>query len=534
LKEARGYLYVGTLSGMCRYSFSNRQFEGLNSAKYWIRSIEEGDDGKLWVSTNEGVFSFNPDEKSFRMFDKNDGLKNTTFRLGSSFKTPDNTIYFVFRNGFTHFSPNELVGNTLVPPVYITEIEKTDRKGNTTKEIFNKKQIELNYNDYRLSVNFAALNYNRGDKNRYLYRMEGVEDQWSEGKLDVPIVYTNLQAQRYKLEVRAANNDGLWNDEGNFIEIIQHPPFWKTWWFRLLALVLIGACIFSIFVWYTNKIRKHNEELKVYNKILSEEVAMRKSTELELQKYNNELKRSNEDLEQFAYIASHDLKEPLRVIGNFSGLLARRYSQKLDSDAMEYIDFIQDSVSRMSKLIHSLLTFSTVGRKDVVYANIDLKTLLEVKILDLSEIIKDKNATVQIGNLPEIIGERTQIGIVFFNLINNAIKFNTQAEPLAIIKEEETDEAFWKFSVTDNGIGIEPQYKDKIFGIFKRLHGKREYEGTGIGLSVCQKIILRHQGSIWFESTPGKGTTFYFTIKKELSTTSNITEKEEVQLLEYS
>jgi len=531
LKEAREYLYIGTLSGMCRYNFSSRQFEGLNGAKYWIRSIEEGDDGNLWVSTNEGIFGFNPDEKSFRTFDKNDGLKNTTFRLGSSFKTPDNTIYFVSRNGFTRFSPNELASNTLAPPVYITEIEKTDRKGNTTKEIFNKKQIELNYKDYRLSVNFAALNYNRGDKNRYIYRLEGVEDQWSEGKLGVPIVYTNLQPQKYKLEVRAANNDGIWNNEGNFIEIVQHPPYWKTWWFRLLALVFIATCIFSIFVWYTNKIRKHNEELKAYNKILNEEVAIRKKTELQLQNYNDELKRSNKDLEQFAYIASHDLREPLRVIGNFSGLLARRYSKNLDSDAMEYIDFIEGSVKRMSDLIHSLLTFSIVGRKNSVYQSIDLQALIKAKLFDLSQIIKEKNVTVRVENLPEIIGEREQIGMVFSNLIHNAIKFNTQATPLVIVKEVAGDEAFWTFSVKDNGIGIEPEYQDKIFGIFKRL--QRKYEGTGIGLSICQKIILRHQGEIWFESTPGKGTTFYFTIKKGLSNTADDAENEEVQLLEY-
>ena len=420
--------------------------------------------------------------------------------------------------------------NTTPPPVYITEVKKTDRDGNTIKENFNKQQIELSYEDYRLSVNFAALNYNRGDKNRYLYRLTGVEDQWSEGKLGVPIVYTNLEAQKYKLEVRAANNDGIWNETESFIEIIQHPPYWKTWWFRLIALVCIGTCIFSFFVWYTNKIRKHNAQLKAYNKTLNEEVAMRKSTELQLKKFNEELKRSNKDLEQFAYIASHDLKEPLRVIGNFSGLLARRYSKKLDSNAMEYIDFIEDSVHRMSELIHSLLTFSTVGRKDIVYQSIDLKVLVETKIFDLSQIIKEKNVVIKIGDLPQIIGEKEQISMVFFNLISNAIRFNTQAQPLVIIQEEISDnEALWQFSVTDNGIGIEPQYHDKIFGIFKRLHGKREYEGTGIGLSICQKIILRHQGNIWLESTPGKGTTFHFTIKKGLSNASDKVEEERLE-----
>lgn len=518
LKEFDGYLYIGTTSGLCRYNFSTNKFEAFNSLihKYWIHSIQEGVNNDIWVSGTEGILRFDTQQESFRFFDKKDGLKNTSYRHGAGFRDDDNNIYFAHSTGFTYFSPETLASNETPPPVYITEIETMNRNGTKITESIYKDQIELSHNDYRLSVNFAALNYNRADKNQYIYRLTGFEEQWHEATFGVPIVYTNLKPQKYSLEVRAANNDGVWNEKGDTITIIQHPPYWETWWFRLLAIVLTGMTILLIFRWYTNNIRKRNEALQVYNKTLNDEIAHRKKVEQQLNDYNNELKRSNKDLEQFAYVSSHDLKEPLRVIGNFSGLLKRRYANKLDDDAQEYIGFIEDGIRRMFNVIESLLTYSTVGQKDSVYDTVNLNKLLKGKLSDLSQFIKDNNAIVRIGELSEIVGQEEQIGMVFYNLIHNAIKFNAQEEVLVLVQQEEGDEDYWKFSVKDNGIGIEPVYQEKIFDIFKRLHGKKDYEGTGIGLAVCQKIILRHEGRIWLESAVGKGTTFYFTVKKQL------------------
>lgn len=253
---------------------------------------------------------------------------------------------------------------------------------------------------------------------------------------------------------------------------------------------------------------------------ISDTVAKEKQLTENAQKlgeYNEELKRSNQDLEQFAYIASHDLNEPLRMIGNFSGLLSKRYKQHLDEDANQYINFIDDGVSRMSKLINSLLTYSRVGRKEMTYQDINLNDVLKVKLLDLSQLIKERKVIVEKDDLPDIFGEKEQIGMVFYNLINNGIKFNKKDQPKIIIKHHhQSQENHWKFSITDNGIGINLEYRQRIFEIFKRLHNKREFAGTGIGLSVCQKIIFRHSGQIWIESTLGEGTTFYFTISKLL------------------
>lgn len=511
LKEVDNYLFIGTEAGICAYNFLTNEFESSNTTNYnyLIKSIEEGLNNDIWVSTGEGIFNYNYKNKSYRVFNKKDGLNNTAYRHGSSFKDINHNIYFVYTNGFNYFSPATFLSNETPPPVYISDIEITSRKGRRQVNGIYENEIELNYDDYRLSINYAALNYNRADKNKFKHRLVGFETQWNDIKFGSPIIYTSLKTNEYRLEVKAANNDGVWNNGGHTITIIKHPPYWETWWFRLLAVLLVLASIFLFFWWYTANIKNRNEQLKV-------EIANRKKVEQKLQDYNAELKQSNKYLEQFAYITSHDLKEPLRVILSFSDLLSKKYGNKLDEKGTIFINIIDDSVRRMGSLIDSLLTYSIVGQKDSVYETVDLDKLLKDKISDLSQLIKEKNATVKIETLPEIVGEKEQIGMVFYNLINNAIKFNKQKKPTVLIKEEVSNIDYWKFSIKDNGIGIEPKYKEQIFGIFKRLHNKSDYVGTGIGLSLCQKIIQQHKGEIWFQSSPGEGTTFFFTIKKNL------------------
>lgn len=231
---------------------------------------------------------------------------------------------------------------------------------------------------------------------------------------------------------------------------------------------------------------------------------------------NNELLRSNKDLEQFAYVASHDLKEPLRMISSFVQILERKYSAKIDDKGREYIHFTIEGVQRMSDLISSLLQYSRVGRKEAKVRDTKINNIIEGKLIDLQQLIKDKNATVNIQNIPlTLICEPVQLGLVFYNLINNGLKFNKSPNPtITINAEEEPNRVI--FSVADNGIGIENKFREKVFEIFKRLHTRDKYDGTGIGLALCRKIIYRHNGDIWFDSEKDKGTTFYFSISKQL------------------
>jgi light-regulated signal transduction histidine kinase (bacteriophytochrome) len=224
-----------------------------------------------------------------------------------------------------------------------------------------------------------------------------------------------------------------------------------------------------------------------------------------------ELRRSNEELEQFAYVSSHDLQEPLRMISSYLQLLQRRYQGQIDQKADKYIYFAVDGAARMQNLINDLLEFSRVATRAEEPMPTDSELVLNQTSSNLDLYIKQNKATVTHDLLPEVIADSSQLGQVFQNLIANGIKFHGEEAPKIHISAE-IKEKEWVFSVQDNGIGIDPQYSEKIFEVFKRLHTKEEYPGTGIGLAICKKIIERHGGRIWVESELGKGSTFYFTL----------------------
>ena len=246
--------------------------------------------------------------------------------------------------------------------------------------------------------------------------------------------------------------------------------------------------------------------------LVATDLTSRKEAEEALARQMEALARSNAELQQFAYVASHDLQEPLRKITGFCQLLARRYQGQLDERADEYIAFVVDGTARMQQLINDLLTYSQVGRGDKDVAQVDCNVIVEQVRLDLAAAIDESGAEVVVaGELPTVTGRPTQLAQLFVNLVANAVKFHGAAPPRVVISAERRG-AEWRFAVSDNGIGIEPQYADRIFGVFQRLHTRAEYPGTGIGLAVCKKIVEVQGGRIWFESEPGVGTTFYWTM----------------------
>lgn len=231
-------------------------------------------------------------------------------------------------------------------------------------------------------------------------------------------------------------------------------------------------------------------------------------------RYVEELERSNKELEQFAYIASHDLQEPLRMVGSYVQLIEQRYKGRLDDDADEFIKYAVDGANRMKQLIIDLLNYSKINRQ-MPEAEVNLNTLVQDVLVNLKSRIVESHSVITIDNLPVIFADKTQMMQVFQNLIANAIKFQPKENIPEIKISAERRPEEWLFSVKDNGIGIDKKYHDKVFVIFKQLHSKSMFHGTGIGLAVVKKIVERHGGSIWFESELGKGTTFYFTLKNK-------------------
>ncbi len=240
-----------------------------------------------------------------------------------------------------------------------------------------------------------------------------------------------------------------------------------------------------------------------------------KRNQAELAARTEELFRSNRDLEQFAYIASHDLQEPLRMVASYTQLLARRYQGKLDADADEFIHYAVDGAERMQQLINDLLTFSRIGTQGSQHKPVDIQLILNRALFNLKSTLEDSQAQVTHGPLSEVPGDTTQLVQLFQNLIGNAVKFRSKEPPRIHIEAQEKEHE-WLFSVQDNGIGIAPEYAQQVFSIFQRLHSRQEYPGTGIGLALCKKIVERHHGKIWVEPAPnGSGSLFQFTLIKE-------------------
>jgi PAS domain S-box-containing protein len=243
------------------------------------------------------------------------------------------------------------------------------------------------------------------------------------------------------------------------------------------------------------------------------DITERRRAEEALARQAEALARSNVELERFAYVASHDLQEPMRTVRSFAQLLQRRCGDQITGDAAEYLRFITDGVQRMQTLINDLLTYSRVSSQGGAFGPADSNQIVKMVLESLQASIGSARAEVTADPLPTVFGDATQLGQVFQNLIVNAIKFHGQAPPRIHVSAKEAP-GEWVFSVRDNGIGIAPEYFERIFVIFQRLHTIEEYGGTGIGLAICKKIVERHGGRIWVESTVGEGSRFYFSIPK--------------------
>jgi PAS domain S-box-containing protein len=256
---------------------------------------------------------------------------------------------------------------------------------------------------------------------------------------------------------------------------------------------------------------------------LEQEIVERLEIEKQLREITVELERSNHELSQFAYIASHDLQEPLRAIINFAEKISTNYRGRLDAKADMYIEFVVDGANRMQNLVRDLLAYSRVGRKDLTWQPVDLNNLLIKVCHDLQIAIKETAADINIATLPLIYGDRSQLGLLWQNLLSNSLKYHSdrpvKIEILLINEDLPPDpelllESYVLLAIKDNGIGIDSQYNERIFGIFQRLHSSEEYPGTGLGLAICQKIVERHHGKIWLESVLGEGSTFYLVLPK--------------------
>lgn len=315
-----------------------------------------------------------------------------------------------------------------------------------------------------------------------------------------------MQDFKSQIEAMTANEQALLRQREEQLIAVQRASWFSTAFLGFFSVVLL--------VWVFNITRQALAEEQKRVAVLEEEVAERKRVEQNLLRTSQKLASSNTDLQQFAYVASHDLQEPLRAVAGFLTLIVSKHKDNLDPETEGWINHAVEGAQRMRSLINDLLSYARVESQGKTLNNVDVNLALQRARQDLVVLLEETGAELIVDDLPQVVGDEGQLAQLFQNLIGNALKFRGEARPRIVVKVE-ARQGEWLFSIQDNGIGFDPEHAKRIFVIFQRLHGRDEYKGTGIGLALCKKIIERHGGRIWAESQPGAGATFFFTLPIE-------------------
>lgn len=498
-------LYLTSPSELISYDLDSERFSKLNVGnKKTLLYLHKGKDGIIWANSKDEIIYCDPSNDDY--FTLRQPFSNIRERSISS--DENSNLWFSEEGGITKLHNSILSEVSQSPKVIIPQATIFDSKGQRSESLHQSRELVLSHDTYRVELSFASNNFIDSEYNMFAYRLNGFEDEWVYTNHVKPIVYTNLENGKYNFQMKTANDAGNWSESIEAINLHVKAAVWQTSWFKILAALMIVGLVYLLFVIYNYRVVSANESLK-------EEIDKRIETENKLKLVNEQLTESNKELERFAFLASHDLKEPLRTIGAYSGLLKQKYTSKIDEKGRDYFSHIEEGVKRMYRLIDSLLNYSSNKEADLEIVEIDLNELISDVLKDLDEIIKNQNVIVELQPLVKIYGDEAQLGMLFSNLIKNGIKFNESASKLIHVSLEKLTESYVTIAVKDNGIGISKSNYDEIFTIFKRLNNKSKYEGSGIGLALCRKIVERHNGKLTLNSKVNDGTSFYVTLPVE-------------------
>jgi signal transduction histidine kinase/ligand-binding sensor domain-containing protein len=469
--------------------------DGLASNFLW--QVLADSRGDIWLFGNQGLDRFSGDYLAH--YGRGAGLIELEGSATAAFEDDESNLWFGTGSGVVRYTPGLDVRPAMAPPVYI---EEATRNGEPFAADSSKSLPRFLRGDVRFT--FSAPSFRDESTIRFRYRLVGASDSWSAPTSERSVTYARLRPGRYRFEVMAMNG-AVESTSGAAVDFDVLPRFWQTWWFALTGLLVLLGAAAVVPLLRARGLEKERRRL--------EGLVARHTRELADK--NARLEQSNRDLEHFAYVASHDLQEPLRKIQAFSDRVTKGYADRLDDQGRDYLGRMGSAAARMQRLIDDLLSLSRVTTKKNPIEPIELRELAQEVLGDLEFRIQSTHGRVELGELPLLHGDPVQIRQVFQNLIGNALKFHRPGEPPVVrvtAVQSASDPSFVEIHFEDNGIGFETKDAERVFLPFQRLHGRVQYEGTGIGLTIVQKIAERHGGTIRAESAPGKGSTFVLTL----------------------
>lgn len=548
IEDHQGTIWIGAKGNLNRFNETSSTFKRYTKSdglpNNVIMGIIEDNDGNLWISTNRGLSKFNIKEEEFRNYDVNDGLQSNEFLVGAYCKGSSGKLYFGGINGLNAFFPRKIKDNPYKPQIVITGFQVYNEEVSLDTVISEKDMLNLTYKDKVISFEFVALNFIYPEKNSYAYKMENLDDEWIYAGNRRFANYTNMQPGKYEFKVIGSNSDGVWNKEGTSISIIISPPFWKTWWFYGLEILLVGVAIVSFIKLRERKLIMAKQKLEETVKERTIEISQQKEeilTQAEQLEYaNKELAHANEEIkksaklkEMFLANTSHEIRTPLNIILGYTNLLL---NSDLKKRQQAYLKNIWTSGNNLLVIINDILDFSKIEAGKLTIENIEFEFREIIKSIRNSLKVKAKEVGINFNckvadDIPKyVFGDPVRLNQILINLGGNAIKFtekNGRVEIKIKLLQKKADEARIKFDVSDTGIGMTKEQADKVFESFTQASSDttRKFGGTGLGLSIVKRLVELQGGKILIDSTLHVGSTFTVIIDYPIGDGSKIQRK---------